>query len=375
MKITNLETWLQVATRNLPRDVALTVRDEIEAHYEEAVAEYQARNLEREAAQAAALVDLGEARKVGRALHRVYLSPMQRLWLSLVTTPALRILAYAQSGGLLMNSQRESQALSLLIPLIVLVTAPFWLTMVIGGLSKVLVLVFAGQPPNGIILLWFPLFFVARLLSDATRFAILGTVALISTLVGLIWLILRQRWQAGNRRRLYLLSIILVLLLSTPLIVRYRPAAEAAPGVEMQIVERPGLLKGMVKSYQSMAEVRGCQYEPLGWVDEQTLLYRTRCGGGYNPEGEWEPGTPGATRFYDVDSGHSGTYASDQELLHEPCDPFKCVRPYLASPPGIPHGYYAGAYPKPLISPDGRWVAFTTKHVFGPEDLLVIARE
>ncbi len=372
MSATNLDQWLQVATRNLPRDAALTVRSEIEAHYEEAVAEYEARGLGREAAQATALANLGEARKVGRALRRVYLSPLHRLWLSLVTTPTLRMLAYAQSGGMLMNSQRESQALSLLIPLIVLVTAPFWLTMVIGGLLRLSFLLFAGQPPNGIILLWYPLYLVGRLLSDTTRLVIVGGAALLLTLVGLTWLVLRQRRQAGNRHRLYLLTAVLVLLLGSPLIVRYRPAVEAASGVEMRIVERPGLLKGMVKSYQNMAEIRGCQYEPLGWVDEGTLLYRTWCGGGYNAEGEWEPGTAGATRFYDVENERSGTYLSGGEILREPCNPRECVRPHLSYTPQMPQGYYAGAYPEPLVSPDGRRVAFTAEHVFGPEDLLVI---
>ncbi len=372
MKVTNLEQWLQVTLKSLPHDVALSVRSEIQAHYEEAVTNYEARDLDMEAAQAAALGDLGEARQVGRALRRVYLSPARRLWLSLFSTPAFRILAYAQSGGLLMNNQRESQALSLLIPLVVLITAPFWLTIVTGVLLRVVILAFAGQPPNGMILLWFPLFLVGQLLSDATRLAILGTAALLLTGMGLIWLVLRHRRQGGTRRHLYLLAGILVLLLGTPLLIRYRPAAEALPGVEMQIVERPGLLAGMVKSYQNMAEIRGCQYEPLGWVDEQTLLYRTWCGGGYSAEGEWEPGTPSETRFYDVESGHSGTYTSDGEILRETCDPFRCVRPYLSY---TPQGYYAGAYPEPLLSPDGRWVAFTAKHVFGPEDLLVIASE
>jgi hypothetical protein len=372
MSATNLEQWLQVATRNLPRDVALTVRGEVEAHYEEAMAEYEARGLGREAAQAAALADLGEARKVGHALRRVYLSPLQRLWISLVTTPTLRILAYAQSGGTFMDSQREAQALSLLTPLIVLVTAPFWLTTAIAALLKLLVVVFAGQPPAGVALLFVPLFFVAMLLGDATRFGILGLTALLLTLAGLIWLVLRRRRQAENRHRLYLLAGVLVLLLSSPLIIRYRPAVQAEPSVEMRIVERPGLLKGMVKSYQNIAEIRGCQYEPLGWMDEGTLLYRTWCGGGYNAEGEWEPGSPGETRFYDVENESSGTYLSDEEILREPCNPRECVRPHLAY---TPSGYYPGVYPEALVSPDGRWVAFTAEHIFGPEDLLVIARE
>jgi hypothetical protein len=56
-------------------------------------------------------------------------------------------------------------------------------------------------------------------------------------------------------------------------------AVEAASGVEMRIVEQPGLLEGVIKRCQVMAEVRGCVYEPLGWVDARTLVYRKWCRG------------------------------------------------------------------------------------------------
>jgi hypothetical protein len=78
-----LQAWLDAATRDLPEEVARTVRNEIEAHYEDAVADYLAEGHAREEAQALALADLGKAPPVGRSLRRVHLSPLRRLWLGM----------------------------------------------------------------------------------------------------------------------------------------------------------------------------------------------------------------------------------------------------------------------------------------------------
>ena len=40
-----------------------------------------------------------------------------------------------------------------------------------------------------------------------------------------------------------------------------------------------------------------------------------------------------------------------------------------------PLHYLPGHFGDPVVSPDGRWVAFTARHVYGPEDLLIISRE
>jgi hypothetical protein len=60
-------------------------------------------------------------------------------------------------------------------------------------------------------------------------------------------------------------------------------------------------------------------------------------------------------------------------LSHEACHPWVCVSPLLVEKQPFPLGYLPGRYKEALISPDGRWVAFTARHIYGLEDLLVIS--
>ena len=59
-------------------------------------------------------------------------------------------------------------------------------------------------------------------------------------------------------------------------------------------------------------------------------------------------------------------------LSREACHPWQCVTPALTEKQPFALGYLPGQYEDALVSPDGRWVAFTAEHVYGPEDLLVI---
>ncbi len=217
-------------------------------------------------------------------------------------------------------------------------------------------------------------FLSTLLLSDMTRYVILSLAALILTLAALTWLIAREHGQVWRRKRFYLLATALAAILAFPLLMRYQPAVEAAPGVELRVVDRPGLLAGAVKSCQAAAEVRGCQYEPLGWADAQTLVYRQWCEGFYDMDG-WHPGSPDAPQTYHLDTDTVTPFEGDTDTLSkETCSRSTCVIPWLAETyPG--GGYFSGQYETVLISPDGRWIAFTAEHVYGPEDLVVISND
>ena len=214
----------------------------------------------------------------------------------------------------------------------------------------------------------------ASLLSDVTRYVLLSLAALLPTLVALIWLIARERGQIWRRKRFYLLVVVLVAILAFPLLMRYRPAVQAAHGVEMRVVEQPGLLAGTVKRCQTVAEICECQYEPLGWA-AQTLVYRKWCDGYYDVKG-WHPGDPQPPQAYHLDTDAISPFDGDLDTLsRESCPLSRCVSPALAEEQPFPLGYLPGQYKTPLVSPDGRWVAFTAEHIYGPEDLLVISRE
>jgi hypothetical protein len=116
-----------------------------------------------------------------------------------------------------------------------------------------------------------------------------------------------------------------------------------------------------------MSEV---QYEPLGWADERTFVYRLWRGGHYQGE-EWLPGAVQGLYAYDLDTAQVAPFAGDPGgVSREFCTRASCVEPRLSSgPPPLFPGHYATT----LLSPDGRWAAFTVRHTYGPEDLLVMA--
>jgi hypothetical protein len=215
---------------------------------------------------------------------------------------------------------------------------------------------------------WFwleiPVFFSARLLSDPARYVAFSLLALGLSAGALLWLITRERGRFWRRRRFYLLALLIVAVLAFPLFARYRPAVEAPPGAELRVVERPGWVAGAVRWCQAAAEISACQYEPLGWADAQTLVYRKWCGGHYTPAG-WQPGEPQPPRAYDVKTGAITPFeGSIEHLLGE------------RGPRAIATlDYFPGKYAGTSISPDGRWIAFTARHVYGPEDLLVMLQE
>ena len=221
-------------------------------------------------------------------------------------------------------------------------------------------------------LLYFPAFGTQLLFSKMVRYAVFSVVALGLSGAALAWLAIRLRGRAWRSGWFYLHAIALLAVVTFPLTVRYRPAAEPTPGVEMRMVEPPGFLESPVRACQAAAEMMGCQYEVLGWADERTLVYRRWCGGYHDVEG-WHPGTPGEPLAYDLETGTVTPFGGGLEgLFQERCLASHCVIPALQElHPG--RHYLPGRYDAPTLSPDGRWVAFVAQHIYGPEDLLVLA--
>jgi hypothetical protein len=141
------------------------------------------------------------------------------------------------------------------------------------------------------------------------------------------------------------------------------------PGIELRQVDPPGLLQGVVKQAQVAVEQNEYQYEPLGWADVQTFVYRLWHGGRY--EGEtWVPGAALGVYAYDVQAAEVTPFVGDPEaVIREFCARADCVEPRLEDGPPP---YFPGHYATTLLSPDGRWAAFTVRHTYGPEDLLVM---
>ncbi len=85
-KPTNVAEWLEQATGSLVPSAQARVRQEIEAHYAEAVQAHLVKGLSEPAAQAAALTDLGNAPAAARRFGREHLTDedarLATLWTS-----------------------------------------------------------------------------------------------------------------------------------------------------------------------------------------------------------------------------------------------------------------------------------------------------
>ena len=316
-------------------------------------------------------------------LYRLFPSaPLFLAWLGIegyaATVLGAHILISAGLMGLLVRRWRRPERWQFIITAVAIPLAmPF---LAFWPLSLLMRLSYRLFPASSTPWLFFGIemypFLSTSFLSEATRYVIISLAALILTLAALTWLAAQERRQVWRRGRFYVLLAACASVLAFPLLMRYRPVVKAAPGVELRLVDEPGLLEGVVKSCQAAAEVRVCQYEPLGWADAQTIVYRKWCGGHYDKMGIWHPGDSQPPQAYHLDTDEISPFEGDLgALTHETCLSSVCVLPALAEREPLEQGYYPGQYEDALFSPDGRWVAFTTKHIYGPEDLLVISNE
>ena len=215
--------------------------------------------------------------------------------------------------------------------------------------------------------LYAPVFFASLLLSLTARYLFFSAAGLALSLITLGLLVARDRRQVFRRACFYLLVACAASVLVFPIVFRYRPAVQASPGVEMRLVDQPGFLNGAVRSCQISAELQNEVYVPVGWAAEHMLVYRRySCG----PQAfKWDCGDE-TTWAYDVQTGHTTLHsANEAALTGHFCAPQICVKPYLST-----KSFFSGRRsPEALVSTDGRWIAFTARHVYGPEDLLVIS--
>lgn len=223
-------------------------------------------------------------------------------------------------------------------------------------------------------ILSFPYVLTALLFSDVGRYIGVSAVALGLIAVGAAWSARREGEPASRRLPLYVLALALVPVVAFPLTlrsIRYRPPVEPDAGVELEVVARSRWPFPTVRMCQAIAGVATHQYEPLGWADEETLIYRVWRGGRYDRDA-WrsQPGAPGAPLAYHLPDGAIARFGGDLSDLHgATCDPAACVEPALADVPS----YHPGRFEEPIVSPGGGWIAFTAWGFDRPEDLLVMS--
>lgn len=139
---------------------------------------------------------------------------------------------------------------------------------------------------------------------------------------------------------------------------RYQPAVAAQPGVTMRVPTMPGWWASPAKRFRVGAEIRRCDYTLEGWDRFGGLLYVETCGARQR-RWRYEPADDTL-----APSGAVGDVSAEQ--VDRPTDRI------AAAIPGDPRLSLSVRTPV-LRSPDGRWDAFIARHVYGPEDVIVVA--
>jgi hypothetical protein len=253
----------------------------------------------------------------------------------------------------------------------VLVVQPFLLA---AGILALLRIVDPNGMPELMEIVGVPYVLAALLFSDVGRYLAVSAAAMVLIAVGPTVSALRERQTATRQLPFYVLAFALLPVIGFPLAfssMHYRPDVEAQAGVEMELVARSRWPFQTVRMYQAIAGVSSCQYEPLGWADEETLVYRVWRGSRHGRDA-WrsQPGSPGPPLAYHVGGGNITPFRGDLGSLHrETCDPSACVEPVLAHVPS----YDPGRFAEPIASPVGGWIAFTAWPFDEPEGLLLVS--
>jgi hypothetical protein len=149
---------------------------------------------------------------------------------------------------------------------------------------------------------------------------------------------------------------------------RYQPAVVAAPGHEMRWPTRPEQWASVVKSYHRFLEIRTCDYTVLGWSGDGVLFYQEACQDDL-PQ-VWACNLENGDRPQHVETvpldlvQETASRSSILEMVRSPG-----VRPADAEPMVRNLEVRVDG----LASPDGRRVAVVVRHIYGPEDVIVLA--
>jgi hypothetical protein len=212
--------------------------------------------------------------------------------------------------------------------------------------------------------IWWTLWLISslrRLLFSSTLSYLL--VSIVGVLLVVASVIVTQR----SRLSLALLLITSLGILAYPFLNVYRPALTAAPGYEMRVATQPGPLDGIVKATQASLEITPCRYTLLGWNTSEQLFYKEQC--------------DGVTRtwLYDVAQKKAlSVIAPPNTYVMNTCSDItvsEWVRAPSIYPPEMEpdvRKVYLEGNSRP--SPNCRWTAVITRHVYGPEDVVLLRK-
>jgi hypothetical protein len=128
------------------------------------------------------------------------------------------------------------------------------------------------------------------------------------------------------------------------------------------------------KTLQAITETPGCEYEILGWTSNNLLAYQRWCEGKFSLVGDqFIAGLPESPQLYDPNLSKTISDATKTNSLMRQYIS-TCSRPTWKDLEFFSIANSAYSIPNArdnFYSPDGKWVAFTRRHIYGPVDLLV----
>ena len=210
------------------------------------------------------------------------------------------------------------------------------------------------------IALYLPFAFFAYTLFGNLYAYILATIASVTAVVTAL-----VKGRPSKLLRVWLL-LVTCAITAFPLFFRYQPALVAGPGYRMQLVTNPGFLGGIIKASQNLVEQTPCEYELLGWSTNNLLYYRATCGA----EAQiW--------RYSPIQRGSHTQVSSSPASLSASTIPKDAVLGMVRSGGVRPEAYESVTRPillesRGVVSPDGRWTAVVTQHVYGTQDVIIL---
>ncbi len=211
-----------------------------------------------------------------------------------------------------------------------------------------------GSPLTPIVILDFAYLYPLGLLFSNPIIFWMSSVLVLGLAV-LAWV-----WGHSDRAARVALLLVMLAVVATPMVRHYRPAVKAQPGVTMRVLTLPTFWESPSKGFGVGAEVCRCAYALRGWDGDGNLYYTETCGQRVY-EWQYSPVTDTRTRL-----STSLPVDMRQRIVSRPVDHV------MASFRGDSQLRLAIREPV-LRSPDGAWDAFVARHVYGPEDVVVVA--
>lgn len=165
-------------------------------------------------------------------------------------------------------------------------------------------------------------------------------------------------------KRWFLIGL-LVLAAALFWFLNYHPALIAAPGYKLRNITEPDWLNGRIKTLQAIAEQTPCTYQLLGWQETDALYYESTCDG---TRRIWRYTVANAVSE-PVTSVPAGLYNEAVPAADIVVGVLANVRPRELATVSR-EVFIAG---DALPAPDGRFTALVSRHVYGPQDVLLLS--